>query len=334
MQPSIVCRDLSKSYITRKRTPGLRGALRGLFGSEKLVHAAVKDVNLEIYPGEVVGYIGPNGAGKSTTIKMLVGILCPTAGTVAVNGLTPFANRMKLARTIGVVMGQRTQLWWDLPVRDSFELFRELYEIDPVTYTENVKLFTEMLDLGPLLNKPVRQLSLGQRVRCDLAIAFLHNPSVVFLDEPTIGLDAVAKQRISSFLRHLAEQRSTTILMTSHDLEEIDRTCDRVVVLNKGQLVYDGGLPELKANYGHECVMTLELAAPLDDAQLETVTALMQSLGCPFQCTGLQLRITVNRQRRTPIDVMAACWSKVPIRDMKLTESPIEEMISRIYLST
>ena len=203
---------------------------------------AVRDLSFTVERGEMVGYIGPNGAGKSTTIKMLTGILVPTSGRLRVAGIDPSRNRVELTRRIGVVFGQRTTLWWDLPLRDSFDLLRRIYRVDPARHRRNLAEFTELLDLGGLLDTPVRQLSLGQRMRGDIAAALLHDPEILYLDEPTIGLDVVSKGRLREFLRRVNAERRCTLLLTTHDLQDIEQLCRRVMVIDHGSLVYDGTL--------------------------------------------------------------------------------------------
>ncbi len=229
--------DLSRTFTVRRKVGRLRRTAHEV--------RAVDGLSFEIRRGEMVGYIGPNGAGKSTTIKMLTGILVPSAGRLSVAGLDPSRDRVELTRRIGVVFGQRTTLWWDLPLRDSFELLRRIYRIEPARYRANLAEFTELLDLAHLLDTPVRQLSLGQRMRGDIAAALLHDPEILYLDEPTIGLDVVSKGRLREFLRRVNQERQVTLLLTTHDLQDIEQLCSRVMVIDHGTLVYDGSLPGL-----------------------------------------------------------------------------------------
>ena len=237
--PIIETRDLRKVFRAVKRTPGALGALRTLFSREYVDRVAVEDVTMSLEPGELVGYIGPNGAGKSTTIKMLTGILVPTSGQVIVNGLVPYAERKKNARNIGVVFGQRSQLYWDLPLIESFELLRAIYAVPLERYRQNLREFTELLEMGDFLRTPVRQLSLGQRMRGDFAAAMLHDPRIVFLDEPTIGLDVVAKEAIRNFIIRVNAERGTTVILTTHDLADVERICPRIVLIDEGKIIYD-----------------------------------------------------------------------------------------------
>jgi ABC-2 type transport system ATP-binding protein len=239
-EPIILAEHLTKTF-TRYRRAGRLRRTRTSF-------TAVNDIDLRIEPGELVGYIGPNGAGKSTTIKMLTGILVPTSGVLRVAGLEPQRDRVKLARRIGVVFGQRTTLWWDLPLRDSFAIIQRLYRIPPARYRENLERYIAALDLGPLLDQPVRQLSLGQRMRGDITAALLHDPTVVYLDEPTIGLDIVSKHAVRDFLHDLNTRTGTTIMLTTHDIGDIERLCSRVVAIDHGRVTYDGSLDGLRAD--------------------------------------------------------------------------------------
>ncbi len=239
-EPIILAEQLTKTFTRYRRAGRLR--------RERSSFTAVDGIDLHVWPGELVGYIGPNGAGKSTTIKMLTGILMPTSGTLRVAGLEPQRNRIKLARKIGVVFGQRTTLWWDLPLRDSYTLIQRLYRIPVARYQENLAKYVDALDLGPLLDQPVRQLSLGQRMRGDITAALLHDPAVVYLDEPTIGLDIVSKHVVRDFLHELNVTTGTTILLTTHDIGDIERLCSRVVAIDHGHVTYDGTLDGLKAD--------------------------------------------------------------------------------------
>jgi ABC-2 type transport system ATP-binding protein len=265
--------NLCKVFRVLKRKPGFLGGLRTLFSTNYEEVRAVHDVSFEIAPGELVGYIGPNGAGKSTTIKMLTGILYPSSGDVSVAGLTPHRERARNGKQIGVIFGQRSQLLRDIPPRDSFDLMRRMYAVPPDRYRANLKLFTELLDLDELLDRPVRLLSLGQRMRCELVASLLHDPRVVYLDEPTIGLDVVAKDRIREFIQHLNQQRGVTIMLTTHDIADIEKLCKRVLIIDKGQLIYDGSLSAIKQQYGRRRRVIFATADGATPAGLETELA-------------------------------------------------------------
>jgi ABC-2 type transport system ATP-binding protein len=283
---------------------------------------AVRNVSFGVSPGEMVGYIGPNGAGKSTTIKMLTGILVPTSGQVRVCGLDPSRNRRALAGRMGVVFGQRTTLWWDLPLRDSFELLAKIYKIPRARFEDNLAKYVDLLDLGGLLATPVRQLSLGQRMRGDITAALLHDPEILYLDEPTIGLDVISKGRLREFLRALNAQRGTTLLLTTHDLHDIEALCDRVIVIDHGSLVFDGTLDELHRQGGSQRTLVVDL---VDEA-------------APIRVAGATVtRVDGPRQWLTfPADasaapIVAAVAAAYDVADLSLREPDIEDVISDLY---
>ena len=299
-----------------------RSVKTGRLRRTREVVSAVSDLTFSIEPGEMVGYIGPNGAGKSTTIKMLTGILVPTAGRLEVAGLIPSLQRTELAMRIGVVFGQRTTLWWDLPLRDSFELLRRIYRIEPERYRRNLRTFVDLLDLGPMLGTPVRQLSLGQRMRGDIAAALLHDPEVVYLDEPTIGLDVVSKSQLRDFLRETNAQRSVTVLLTTHDLVDIERLCSRVMVIDHGRLVFDGGLDSLSHLAGARRTLVVDLpdaSAPiaLSGAVNDKVIGPRQWLSFPAEASAAPL--------------IAELSARYQVADLSILEPNIEDVITRIY---
>ncbi|MFI6446172.1 ATP-binding cassette domain-containing protein [Kitasatospora sp. NPDC050543] len=306
--------DVRRTFTVRARTGRLR--------REKREVRAVDGLTFEIGAGECVGYIGPNGAGKSTTIKMLTGILVPSAGRLRVAGVDPARERTTLARRIGVVFGQRTTLWWDLPLRDSYELARRIYRIPDGRYRANLERCVELLDLGALLDTPVRQLSLGQRMRGDLAAALLHDPQVLYLDEPTIGLDVVSKGRVREFLREVNREQGTTVLLTTHDLVDIEQLCGRVMVIDHGRVVYDGGLEGLHTAGMSERTLVVDLAEPgpaieVPGARVVKVEGARQWLAFPAQ------------QSAAPI--VAAVAARYPLQDLSLREPAIEDVIARMY---
>jgi viologen exporter family transport system ATP-binding protein len=307
--------DVRKTFVIRLR----RGRLR----RERRRVEAVAGVTLSIERGELVGYVGPNGAGKSTTIKMLTGILIPSAGRVSVAGLEPSRQRIELAKRIGVMFGQRIQLWWDLPLRDSFELLRHIYKVPAERYRANLGEFVEALELGPLLDVPVRQLSLGQRIRGELAGAMLHGPELVFLDEPTIGLDVVAKQAVREFLTRINRERGVTVLLTTHDLDDIERLCSRLIVIDHGRVIYDGALEELKRRYGTERTLVVDLEEP--GPPLEVPGARVVRVEGPRQWLSFR-RDEVSAARLTA-DVL----ERARIVDLSIEETDIEEVVRRIY---
>ncbi|MFJ9114249.1 ATP-binding cassette domain-containing protein [Streptomyces sp. NPDC102394] len=260
MSGSIEVRGLSRAFRSTVRRPGFAGALRSLVDPERVTKYAVSDITFDVAPGELLALLGPNGAGKSTTIKILTGILTPTAGEARVAGVVPYQERERNARNIGAVFGQRTQLWWDLPVRESFAILRDIYEVPRAEHAARLREFDDLLELSAFWDTRVRHLSLGQRVRCDLAAALLHDPPVVFLDEPTIGMDVVVKEQVREFLRHQVEQRGRTVLLTTHDMTEVERLAERVVLVNHGRLVLDGTLDEIRRTYGSTWQVRVTLA--------------------------------------------------------------------------
>ncbi len=307
--------DVRKTFVVRAR----KGRLR----RERRVVDAVDGITLEVAEGELLGYLGPNGAGKSTTIKMLTGILVPTSGSVRVAGLDPARRRIELTRRIGVVFGQRVQLWWDLPLRDSFDLLRHVYKIPRGRYEENLARFTELLELEPFLGTPVRQLSLGQRVRGDLSAALLHDPEVVFLDEPTIGLDVVAKQRVRDFLVELNRERGVTVVLTTHDLGDIERLCSRLVVIDHGRVIWDGAIEELKRRHGRERTLVVDLEEPAPP--LVVPGALVTKVEGPRQW------LSFRGDEVTAAELTAAVAARAPLVDLAIEETEIEEIVRRIY---
>ena len=306
--------DVSRSFVVRRKVGRMRRHAETV--------EAVRQLRFTIERGEMVGYIGPNGAGKSTTIKMLTGILVPTAGDLTVAGLRPYAQRTALAERIGVVFGQRTTLWWDLPLRDSFELLQRIYRIPASRYRANMSTFTEILDLGALLDTPVRQLSLGQRMRGDIAAALLHDPDVVYLDEPTIGLDVVSKSNLRDFLRETNRERGVTVLLTTHDLVDIERLCSRVMVIDTGRLVFDGNLEALHSLGQARRTLVVDLvepAAALEVPHADTVRVVgpRQWLTFPAEASAAPL--------------VAAITATHQVADLAILEPNIEDVITRIY---
>lgn len=314
---------LRKEFTRPVRREGRLGALRSLLAREYRTVTAVDGVSFAVGAGEMVGYLGPNGAGKSTTLKMLTGILVPTAGRVEVGGLVPHRRRVEHVRRIGVVFGQRTQLWWDLPTVESFELLRHVYRIPVERYKANMARSCELLDLGPFLATPVRQLSLGQRMRADLAAALLHDPAILFLDEPTIGLDVVARERIRGFLAQINRERGVTVILTTHDLNDITRLCQRVVLIDHGRVIYDGALEALRARYGRWRTLVVDLADPADDPLVEGAELLRRE--------GPRAWLRFDRERVTAAGLIAAVAARCPVRDLTVEEPEIEDVVRRIY---
>ncbi len=248
--PLIEVKNLVKDYKLNVRKKGLLGSIQGLIVPEYKMKRAVDNISFAIEKGEMVGFIGPNGAGKSTTVKMLTGILVPTSGSISIGGLSPSRDRKRNAMKLGVVFGQRSQLWWDLPVVDTFELLRYVYKIPEKTFKSNMELFNELLDINAFMSQPVRQLSLGQRMRADIAAALLHDPEIIFFDEPTIGLDVIAKEKVREFIRFINKEKGTTMLFTTHDMQDIEKTCQRMIIIDQGTTIYDGTVQHIKDSFG------------------------------------------------------------------------------------
>jgi ABC-2 type transport system ATP-binding protein len=322
--PIIRTHDLRKTFRSPKRRPGVGGALRTLFSREYEDKIAVRDVTMELEAGELVGYIGPNGAGKSTTIKMLTGILVPSSGTIEVSGLVPYERRHENARNIGVVFGQRSQLYWDLPLVESFELLRAIYSIPKDRYRANLQGFVEMLEMEPFLRTPVRQLSLGQRMRGDFAASMLHDPRIVYLDEPTIGLDVVAKEAIREFVRHINQERGTTIILTTHDLADVERLCRRIILIDKGTIIYDGTVEHIKEQYGTHRTLVLTLTEPHPDPVLEGADIESNDRGL--------VRYRFDRRRARPDQLIREATQRYELRDVSIEEPDLESIIRRIYV--
>ena len=323
--PIITVEHLSKHFKVHKRRTGFWGNLSSTVSRQHDIIKAVDDVNFSLERGELVGYIGANGAGKSTTIKMLTGILVPTSGHIDVMGLTPYRHRKENTRRIGVVFGQRTQLWWDLPVIDSFELLKHIYEIPQNLYKQNLEFFSELLRLQPFLSTPVRRLSLGQRMRCDLTAALLHNPEILYLDEPTIGLDVVAKEQVRQFLRQVNAERQVTVILTTHDLNDVEKVCQRLVIIDSGKIIYDGAIDALKKRYGKTRMLIVDLAQVYSDIQLEGVDLTRRD--------GNRIWLAFDRDTISASEVIAQLTARYEIQDLTISEPEIEEIVRRIYES-
>ena len=324
-KPVIRVRNLSKEFRRPHRFGGPLGGLRTLVTRQHSVVTAVEDVSFDIAPGELVGYLGPNGAGKSTTIKMLTGIMVPTSGTVSVAGLTPWKERERNARRIGVVFGQRSQLWWDLPVIESFRLVRELYGIPTAMYEANLAMFTELLGLAEFLATPVRQLSLGQRMRADLAAAMLYEPAVLYLDEPTIGLDVLAKEAIRTFLAELNSRHRTTIILTTHDLDDLERLASRLILIDHGQVVYDGDLATLKSRYAPYREVVVQ---PSDPAQASELVVPGTSAA---RVEDGKVWLRFDPEEQPVAAVIGAVLADYQVSDLSIVDPDLEGVLRQIY---
>lgn len=325
---AIEVENLRKEFKSYSSRSGLVGAFRDLFTRNYKIIRAVNDISFTVKQGEMVGYIGENGAGKSTTIKMLTGILTPTSGKVIVNGMNPHKEREAFVRTIGVVFGQRSQLWWDIAVQESFRLLKKVYRVSDEDYKEHMDHVIETLDIGPLLDKPVRKLSLGQRMRCELAAALIHNPPLLFLDEPTIGLDVLVKLKIRQFLKEINEKYNTTILLTTHDISDIEALCERVIMLDEGKIIYDGSLQKLKENWGEGKQIQFTFA---NEMTLDILKEMTDGLQVTWK-KGEQANVwTAHAPSALLPEVISRVVARYSIQDMNINEISTEEIIRNIY---
>jgi len=321
--PQILVEHLVKTFRVAERAPGVWGALRGVLRRRHRTVTALAGISFSLDEGELLGYIGPNGAGKSTTVKILSGILVPDSGRVEVLGRTPWRERIETVRHIGVVFGQRTQLWWDLPVIESFELLRDIYHVSEPEYARNRDELVALLDLGRLLDTPVRQLSLGQRMRCDLAASLLHSPKILYLDEPTIGLDAVGKLAVRDFIRTLNRERGVTVILTTHDMDDIEALCNRVIVIHEGGIYLDGTLSQLRARVTNERRLIVDLVHEDDivrDGEAEVIRR-----------EGHRVWLRFDPERISAAELIARVTASHAIRDLYVENPPIEEIIARLY---
>lgn len=307
MENMIEVSNVKRYYKIAKRKEGMGNSLKHLFRREYVVKKAVDDISFTIKKGEIVGFIGPNGAGKSTTIKMLSGILYPDDGSVIIDGFVPYKQRKQYVKNIGVVFGQKSQLNWDLPLIESFELMRYIYKIPKDLYEENLQTFTRLLDMEDFINQPVRQLSLGQRMRGDIVAALLHSPEIVFFDEPTIGLDVVAKEKIRNFIKYMNETRQTTIIFTTHDMQDIEKVCQRLIIIDAGKKVYDGSIQGIKDKY----------------ASIKNIELLMED--------GRKEVRTFDTNEQPMNQIMSAIFADSQVKDISICEPEIDEIIRDIY---
>lgn len=323
--------NLTKEFKIRTKDPGFKGALKSLVTNEYTIKKAVTNISFTIKKGEMVGYIGANGAGKSTTIKMMTGILTPSSGNVSINGIEPYKEREQNARDIGVVFGQRTQLWWDLALSETFTILKDIYSIPEELYEKNMKFLNEVLDLNEFINRPVRTLSLGQRMRADLAASLLHNPKILYLDEPTIGLDIVVKEKVREAIKKINKEYNTTVILTTHDLSDIEELCERIIIIDNGMKIYDGSLEEIKTNYGY--MLTVE-------GQVKEVNRKSLDLNSRLNISKEDLKeeikegkltVEFNKNKITSSNILKAIMEKVTLLDFSLKEVSIDEIIKKIY---
>ena len=303
----ILMENICKDFKVLNRHEGLKGSIRDLFSRDYKTVNAVKDVSLKVERGEILGYLGPNGAGKSTTIKMMTGVLEPSAGKILVNGRIPYKDRTSNSEHIGVVFGQRSQLWWSLPLIESFKLLRDIYMVPEKEYKEMLDLYTSLVDMSPIMNKPVRQMSLGQRTLSDILAAFLHNPEIVFLDEPTIGLDVSMKAKIRDLIKGLNKEKNTTVILTTHDMGDVDALCRRIVIIDKGQKIYDNDIDHLKSYFGSYRTLKMKFAGDRWE------------------------EVLIDEKKDDVMDIIMKMQKQEKIRDIKLDEISTEEVIKKIY---
>jgi ABC-2 type transport system ATP-binding protein len=328
MGPIIQATNLSKVFRVVKRRPGMLGTFKNLVAPEQVLIQAVRAVSFSLAEGELVGYLGPNGAGKSTTIKMLTGLLVPTSGDILVDGFVPWRDRQRYVARIGAVFGQRTTLWWDLPVIESFELLQPMYRIPMQRFRRNLDDFVQLLDMQEFLNTPVRALSLGQRMRADLCAALLHEPRLVFLDEPTIGLDVVAKERIRQFIRYIHRERGVTILLTTHDLSDVERLCERIMILDHGQVLFDGELVELNGRFESDWFLLVTLEEVVGNGSIGK--AILPGLPEP-QCDRNRLIYRFDHRKVAAAELIRELLARFHIVDLEVRRPALEETIRRIY---
>ncbi|PEJ48718.1 daunorubicin ABC transporter ATP-binding protein [Bacillus sp. AFS002410] len=330
MENMIEVQNLHKEFKTFLSRSGVKGAFRDLFTRNYKTKTAVNNISFSVKKGEMMAYIGENGAGKSTTIKMLTGILTPTSGDVTVNGFHPQKDRERFVKSIGVVFGQRSQLWWDIAVQESFRLLKKVYQIPDKQYEEHMGYIIKTLDIEPLLDQPVRKLSLGQRMRCELAAALIHNPPLVFLDEPTIGLDVLVKLKIREFLKELNQKYGTTILLTTHDISDIEALCDRVVMLDEGKIIYDGKLEQLKGQWGEEKEIQFQFIKPVNLGMLNELIGRTDVKWKQEEGENIW-SVTLPNDETLISMIIAKVVQTNPVKDMKMLEISTEEIIRNIY---
>ncbi|MBT2738518.1 ATP-binding cassette domain-containing protein [Bacillus sp. ISL-7] len=315
--------EISKSFKVAQRQTGLRQAAKSLFYRQHTVVDALKDLSFSINPGEIVGYIGPNGAGKSTTIKIMSGILVPDTGNCKIMGYTPWKDRVHYVQNIGVVFGQRSQLWWDVPVIDSFDLLKDIYKVPQQEYQTTIKLLIETLELQNIINSPVRQLSLGQRMRCEIAASLLHNPKILFLDEPTIGLDAASKIAVRQFIKTINKEKDVTVILTTHDMNDIEALADRVLLIGKGSLLYDGGLEELRRKFGSQKTITADFRKNENPIKVTHATVLSRSPE--------RFILSIDTEQVNTSEIITQLSDKLELIDISIESQPIEETILQLY---
>mgnify|MGYP000612417592 FL=1 len=323
--------NLSKEFKSNKKYPGFKGAIKSFFSTEYITKKAVDDISFEINDGEIVGYIGANGAGKSTTIKMMTGILTPTSGRVYVNNLVPYENREENAKNIGVVFGQKTQLWWDLPISETFSLLKDIYDVSDADFEERMKFLKEVLGLEEFFLSPVRTLSLGQRMRADLAAALIHNPQVIYLDEPTIGLDVVVKENVRKAIKEINLKYGTTIILTTHDLDDIEELCNRIIIIDKGKKIYDGEIKGVKEEYGYLATVEIQVKEEISLESLNIFDDIYKDKDFKIDFKENKLFITFNINKISSSEIISRVMKKITVVDFAVKETSIEDIVKKMY---
>ena len=323
--------NLTKEFKINKKYPGFKGAIKSFFSTEHITKRAVDDISFEINDGEIVGYIGANGAGKSTTIKMMTGILTPTNGIVTVDGVVPYENREKNAKNIGVVFGQKTQLWWDLPISETFSLLKDIYDISDNDFEERMNFFKKVLGLEEFFLNPVRTLSLGQRMRADLAAALIHNPKVIYLDEPTIGLDVVVKESVRKAIKEINKKYGTTIILTTHDLNDIEELCNRIIIIDKGKKIYDGEIEGVKEKYGYLTTVEIQVKENINLDKFNEFADMKKDEEFNLLYKDNKLFISFNKNKISSADIIGRTMKKLNVIDFSIKETSIEDIVKKMY---
>lgn len=323
--------NLSKEFKSNKKYPGFKGAIKSFFSTEYITKKAVDDISFEINDGEIVGYIGANGVGKSTTIKMMTGILTPTSGRVYVNNLVPYENREENAKNIGVVFGQKTQLWWDLPISETFSLLKDIYDVSEADFEERMRFLKEVLGLEEFFLSPVRTLSLGQRMRADLAAALIHNPQVIYLDEPTIGLDVVVKENVRKAIKEINLKYGTTIILTTHDLDDIEELCNRIIIIDKGKKIYDGEIKGVKEEYGYLATVEIQVKEEISLESLNIFDDIYKDKDFKIDFKENKLFITFNINKISSSEIISRVMKKITVVDFAVKETSIEDIVKKMY---
>jgi ABC-2 type transport system ATP-binding protein len=323
--------NLTKKFTIYEKEAGLKGVLKSFIKAKKIIKTAVDNVSFTVNQGEIIGYIGPNGAGKSTTIKILTGILTPSSGTVVVDGLVPYLKRTQNAKKIGVVFGQRTQLWWDLPLNESFTVLKEIYQIPEADYKERLAYFDGLFGLSEFIKQPVRQLSLGQRMKADIVASLLHNPKLLFLDEPTIGLDVIAKENIRKTIHDINRKYNTTVILTTHDLADIEELCNRILMIDQGKIIYDGNVELIRERFGSKKLITFTVKSNEEANKIDVSMFLSQDPDIHLTIEDNKANLVFNKLKIAIKDVTYHVLNQVDVLDIDIADDQLENIIKAIY---